>query len=201
MKKAILLISLWISLASAPEARAQDSLHHRLPTVLILGERLWANDTDRYHYNQTRYYIQTVLPYVELAMDYYLKLMSWKAETRPSAAQFRRRVKEMEEEIEDKYKEEIKNLNTTQADLLIKLLARQSGSPVSSLLREVKSGFFSLRWQAWGKINGIQLHQRYNPEKEKMIEEILQGLDWPGKPSPHPGWPFPEGPMGWGTKP
>lgn len=201
MRKTSFILLFLLSLILRPEARAQDSLHYRLPAVLILGERTWDNDTDRYHYNQTRYYIQTILPYVEVAMDYYIRLMAWKAETKPSPAAFRRRVKQMEKELESRYKDEIKNLNTTQAELLIKLLARQTGTNLADLLQELKSGFFSLRWQAWGRLNGIRLNEDYDPDKESMIEQILYGLDWPQKAPRHPGWPFSRLPVGWGTSP
>jgi len=180
---AIILIFLGLT----PPVSGQDTPRFQLPTIVVDAQRSFANDTDRYHYNQTRYYIQTVLPYLELAMGYYREMKAWEAEEDPNRAAIRRRVKQWEEEVEDRYKEEIKDLNTTQADLLIKLIARQTGSNLYEILKAWRSGFYAARWQAWGKLNGIQINQSYEASKEPMIEQILQGMGWPSTATLAPG--------------
>ncbi|HTM64801.1 MAG TPA: DUF4294 domain-containing protein, partial [Flavipsychrobacter sp.] len=39
----------------------------KLKEVQVTDTRKWQNDTARYHFNQTRYYVETILPYLNAA--------------------------------------------------------------------------------------------------------------------------------------
>ena len=46
----------------------------RLKEVQIKDTRNWGNDTLRYRFNQTRYYVQTILPYLDAATHVFHEL-------------------------------------------------------------------------------------------------------------------------------
>src|SRR4051812_34834741 len=65
-----LLLLLIIPLVAAIPVAAQDRepvdtiYHVSLRNLDVNSTRKWNNDTVRYHYNQMKYYVTTVLPYV-----------------------------------------------------------------------------------------------------------------------------------------
>jgi len=149
-----------------------------MDTVLIKAQRAWANDTVRYRYNQTKYYVTTVLPYVNEAVKLYNEL---ETRTGDGAGRKERRafVKNREAELKQRFNAEIKGLNETQGVLLVKLVARQTGMNIYDMLQEYKGGLAATKWLAWGRLNGFNLGRKYNPDNEIMLENIMEELGYP----------------------
>lgn len=151
----------------------------KLPEVEVKDTRLWKSDTDRYHFNQTRYYVKTILPYLEAATKAFneLKLISEKKDF--NKREKRRAVQEQENLLRSDFEEKLKALNETQGVLLVKLIARQTGVNIYSMLNEFKNPFTALKWQAWAKINGFNLNKKYRPENETLLEQVMDNLGYP----------------------
>lgn len=164
--------------STAQTSRADTLLHVTMDTVLIKAQRAWANDTVRYRYNQTKYYVTTVLPYVNEAVKLYNEL---EAKTGAGAGRKERRafVKNREAALKQRFDAEIKGLNETQGVLLVKLVARQTGMNIYDMLQEYKGGLAATKWLAWGRLNGFNLGRQYNPDNEIMLENIMEELGYP----------------------
>lgn len=153
-------------------------LHVTMDTVLVTAERAWANDTVRYRYNQTKYYVTTILPYVKDAVRMYDEL---EAKTSAGLSRKERRafVKEKEAELKQRFEAEVKELNETQGVLLVKLVARQTGMNIYDMLQEYKGVVAATKWLAWGRLNGFNISRKYNPDSEVMLENIMEELGYP----------------------
>lgn len=182
MRKVILTIAI-ACCALAANAQAQDTLLLvKLPNVDVRREAKWDNDKDRYQYNQTRYYITTILPYLNAATKLFREIDVKLKDPKTSRKERKAFIAKKEDEMRDKFEAEVKNLNTTQGVLLIKLIARQTGVNVYSILEEFKNPLTAIRWQAWAKVNGHNLNKRYNPTEEPMLERIMESLGYPLPP-------------------
>lgn len=150
-----------------------------LPPVNITGDRHWENDTVRYRYNQTRYYIKTILPYLIAATKFFHELDAKVNDPNVSRKERRAFVSAKEDELHDHFEKDIKKLNVTQGALLIKLIGRQTGVNIYSMLQEFKNPLTAIRWQTWSRLNGFNLNKKYNPDDEPMLEHIMESLGYP----------------------
>ncbi len=169
---------LFIFSAMAATAQKDTVLQFRLPTVTVDAKRNWENDTIQYKYNQMKYYVTTILPYLNAATAMMDELNA--KENNPNISKRERKdfVNRKEEEIRQRFENEISQLNETQGVLLVKLVARQSGENIYAKLEEYKNTFYALKWQTWARFHGFNLNRRYDPYEEPMLEHIMQSLGY-----------------------
>lgn len=178
MKHLFLILLLSMATTDTVFAQQSDTIYRVvLPTYNLHDTRLWANDVDRYHYNQMRYYVTTVLPYVQEATRLFNNLNRQLPELH--GRERRHFVREQEALVRQRFEDKIVSLNETQGVLLIKLVARQTGLNIYSQLADFKGDFTAMKWQAWARLHGFNLNRRYHPEDEPDLERIMRGLGYP----------------------
>lgn len=180
--KQIVLLALLMIAAGVGFAQEQEQdtvwMVHMKP-VDVKTTRNWKNDTVRYRYNQTKYYVTTILPYLNSATKLFSELDAKVKDPDVSKKQRRQFVNAKEDELRTKFENEIEALNTTQGILLIKLIARQTGVNIYNMLGEFKNPVTAIKWQAWARLNGHNLNKTYDPLDEPMLEHIMESLDYP----------------------
>lgn len=154
----------------------------KLPEVEITDERKWKNDTVRYHYNQMRYYVKSILPYLNAATKLFTEINTKFSQAELSNQERRRFVSSKEDEMRTQFEDKVKQLNTTQGILLIKLIARQTGLNIYKIIADFKNPFEAIKWQTWARLNGHNLNQKYDPNQESDLEQIMRGLGYPLPP-------------------
>ena len=171
---------------SIPKAAAQTDGNNTdtvwsidLPNQDVKANRVWHNDTARYHYNQMRYYVKTVMPYVNEGTRIFTDINRKLAEPGLSHKERKRYIASREKEIKTNFEDKIKKLNTTQGMLLVKLMARQTSMNLYHVLQEVKGNVGAMEYQVWAKLNGFNLNRDYHPEEEPDLEHIMLGLGYP----------------------
>ena len=180
----ILLLNLTVgAILFTPTVYGQDKVDTMLMVnmkpVDITAQRVWGNDTVRYHYNQMKYYVTTILPYLDEATRLFSEVNTKLEDEHISNRERRRFINAKEDELRVKFEDEIKDLNETQGTLLVKLIARQSGVNIYNMLKEFKNPFVAMKWQAWVKLNGFSIAKRYDPNDEPWLEHIMESLDYP----------------------
>lgn len=174
-----IVISCALQLTAVAQSNTRDTLLHvTMDTVRVTAQRTWANDTVRYRYNQMKYYVTTVLPYVQEAVQLHRELEE-KIHEGMSRKERRSFVHQREDELRDKFDAEVKELNETQGVLMVKLIARQTGVNVHDMIKEYKNRFEAAKWRAWGTLHGFNLGRKYNPDNEIMLENIMEELGYP----------------------
>lgn len=153
--------------------------HVTLATVNVTAERTWANDTARYRYNQMKYYVTTVMPYVNEAVKLQQELNAKINSEGISKKERKVFIKMREEALKERFDAEVKKLNETQGVLMVKLIARQTGVNIYDMLSEYKNPLAATKWLAWGRINGFNINKQYDPCNEPMLESIMENLDYP----------------------
>lgn len=185
MKRFITLLVI-STLATVGQSWAQDNdydapdtaWHYTMRPVEIRAERTWENDTIRYQYNQMRYYVGTILPYLDEAVIVFNDLNEIDNKN-ISKREKKKLVKDQEEQLRKTFDEDIKALNETQGVLLVKLIARETGVNVYKILKENKGGITALKWLGWAKLNGFNLNRKYDPADEPWLEDIMDYYGYP----------------------
>ena len=151
----------------------------RLKQVDVQAGRNWDNDTVRYKYNQMRYYVTTILPYLNEATKLFNELNAKVNDPAIGKKERKAFVNSKETELRTKFENEVNKLNETQGVLLVKLIGRQTGVNIYSMLEEFKNPFTAVKWQTWARLHGFNLNRRYDPNDEPMLEHIMEGLNYP----------------------
>ncbi len=89
----------------------------------------------------------------------------------------KRYLKRLEKELFERYEDEIRNLTVYEGKILIKLINRETGSTAYQLIEEYKNTRSAMFWQFIAKLFGSDLKMRYDPNKERAIEMILQQIE------------------------
>lgn len=139
----------------------------------------WKNDTDRYRYNQMKYYVTTILPYLNAATQLFSEIDKKVNEPGVSKREKRQYINAREDEMRNRFEDKVRTLNVTQGVLLVKLIARQTDLNIYAMLQEFKNPFTAIKWQAWAKLNGLNLNRKYRPEEERDLENIMDELGYP----------------------
>jgi hypothetical protein len=189
MKKPIILIALLLA-AFSFETKAQKSFvdtmlytvergdtiyDFHLDPLLITAAHHFGNDTLRYRFNQLKYNIKVVFPYVKEAG----RLVNEVNNTIPTLSRRERKkyLKQKEEELRTKFEEPLKNLYDTQGRLLILLINRETGNSVYHTLKEIKNPVKAAMYQASAVVNGINLKEEWDADKYKNEDLIMRNFE------------------------
>ncbi len=174
------LITIILLAIAAIQAQAQPvQLVARMDTVHVVSEREWANDTIRYRYNQMKYYVTTILPYLNAATEVFKELDETLQDPNLNKKQKKAIVKTKEQIVRKRFEEEVKKLNETQGVYLVKLITRQTGANIYHILKEFKNPMTAIKWQGWAKLHGFNLNKKYDPADEPWLEDIMEDLGYP----------------------
>ncbi|HRO43801.1 MAG TPA: DUF4294 domain-containing protein [Flavipsychrobacter sp.] len=181
MRKYLLLLLLVFALFATHRVSAQQTdtfMMVRLKEVEVKGARKWMNDTARYRFNQMRFNVQTILPYMEAATKTFSEVNAKIHQEAIGKKERKDFIHSKENELRTDFEDRVKALNETQGVLLIKLIARQTGANIYSILKEFKNPLTAIKWQAWAKLNGFNLNKKYNPNDEPLLEQVMLNLGY-----------------------
>jgi hypothetical protein len=188
-----LMVLCFLSFGFTPNLFSQDTLKHivvpgkilggdtvpfiDLRTVVVFPQMDVKSRSDLVGYERLVINIKKVYPYAKLAAiklaEYKLKLDSL-----PNERAKKKFLKAAEKDLEAQFGNEIKDLNFTQGNLLIKLIYRQTGNSTFAIVKELRGGFNAFIYQTVARIFGYDLRVQYDPEgSDKAIEHIVQMID------------------------
>ena len=172
----VLLVSLLCYFSATAQGVKQDTIYAANLKEVSIKAR-WKNDTERYRYNQMKFYVTTVLPYVNAATILFNDIHA-KTETL-SRRERKKYIASKQGELSTQFEDKLKALNVTQGKLLVKLIARQTNLNIYKIVAEVKNPIVAIKWQAWAGLNGMNLDRKYHPEDEPDLENIMYELGYP----------------------
>ena len=86
----------------------------------------------------------------------------------------RKLMKELEKELLDEHKDELKKWSISDGRILLKLINRETERTPYSLIKDFRGGFSATFWQGIAKLFRNDLKDGYEPEgDDKMLEEIV----------------------------
>ena len=177
MVGAVLLMVSASHAQNIPNTEQQTPFGYTLKEVVITDH--FTNDAARYQYNQTRHYVLKIMPYLQQATSLMAELDQLNANDQQSHQDKRRYTLARQKALKEQLDEPLKQLNDTQAKLLLLLIARQTNKNVYNALRTYKNTATAMKWQLWAKMNGINLDQQYDPNENIVLERVMNDLGYP----------------------
>ncbi len=140
------------------------------PKWLVKQRREWQRNQDEYA--RLRYNVYLVYPYAVAASLILKDVDSVLASlySKEAKQQFKQRK---EDELNRKFKHELEDLTITQGQILIKLIARQTGKPCYQIVKELKGGFNAGIWQAVALLFNNNLRNTYDAQGDDAVIESL----------------------------
>lgn len=121
--------------------------------------------------------VKKVYPWAKLAG---IQLRKYEEElvAAPNERQRRKIMKKAEKEINEKYGNDLKKLTFSQGKILIKLVDRETGNSSYDLVQDLRGNFTAFFYQAFARLWGYNLKEKYDPEGEdRKIETIVRMIE------------------------
>ena len=123
--------------------------------------------------------VKKVYPYAKLAgakMQEYDSLLA----SIPSAAERRRVMKQVEDEITEQYTQDLKEMTFSQGAILIRLIDRETSHTSYQVVQEFRGKFRAFFYQGFARLWGYNLKTEYDPHnnpEDDQIETIMTLLE------------------------
>ncbi|MEO0900052.1 MAG: DUF4294 domain-containing protein [Bacteroidota bacterium] len=127
-------------------------------------------------FTRLRYNVHKAYPYA-LKVSEILKEVEAEMATIEDDKKLKEYMKEKEKDLFGRYEKDIKKMSRSQGKILVKLIYRETGGSMFSLIKDNKSRVSAVFWQSVGLIFGINLKASYDPEEEDMIEFFVTDLE------------------------
>ena len=143
------------------------------PFVVYLPLK-FKNKKEEEFYAQTVARVRKTLPYAKMIKETLIETYEY-IETFPTQKEREDYLKAMEKDLFEEYKPVLKRLSKQQAKILIKLIQRETDQSSYDILKAFLGNARAAFWQGFGKLFGVSLKDKYQPEKNKedaMIDRI-----------------------------
>ena len=147
-----------------------------LDEVIIFGKLKFKDNLARRRYLILRRKTRKVYPYAKLAAER-LMVLNERLQNIESKRARKKYIRLLQKYMEEEFTQELKKMTRTEGQILVKLVHRQTGQTMFSLIKEYRSGWRAFWYNNAAKIFNISLKEKYDPinvEEDYWIEDILQ---------------------------
>lgn len=145
-----------------------------LKDLPVYPQKKFKNKKEEEFYWRTVRNVKLTLPYAKLISETLLETYEY-IETFPTKKEREAYLKQMESALFEQYKPLLKRFSKTQAKILIKLIQRETNQSSYEIVKAFLGSFRAGFWQGFGKLFGVSLKSKYEPETNKddaTIERI-----------------------------
>lgn len=148
-------------------------IHKNIQEIWVIPEREFETRREKRQYNRLVGKVKKVLPYAKLAGDMLQQYEPVYMELE-SDRERKKLMKDLEQQLLDQYKDEMKRMSISEGRLLLKLIDREAERTSYTLIKEFRGGFSAFFWQGIARLFGSDLKSEYDPEGEdRVLEEIV----------------------------
>lgn len=141
--------------------------------VVIFPDRTFKNKREYRRYTR---YVRKVKKVYPLAVEARELLEEYqpKYDALEDRGEQRKLMKQLEKELLDKHKAELRKWSISDGRILLKLINRETERTPYSLIKDFRGGFSATFWQGVARLFKNDLKAGYSPEEEdKVLEEIV----------------------------
>lgn len=149
----------------------------RFPDVWVYAEYPYKTKRQYEAWSRTKYNVKKVYPYAILAAA---KLQEYNQilERMPDEKTKKAYLKVVEKELRNEFEEPLKNLTTTQGEILLKLIDRETGETSYELVKQMRGSFQAFMWQSLARLFGSNMKTKYDPTGDDiMIERAIKLIE------------------------
>lgn len=147
--------------------------------ITILPRLRFKNKKQEDFYWRTVRDVKLCLPYAKLICETLVETYEY-IETLPTKEERERHLKEMEGAIFKQYKPVLKKFSKRQANLLVKLIQRETNQSSYDILKAFLGSFRATFWQGFGRLFGVSLKGKYRPdsdENDAIVERVCIAVE------------------------
>ncbi len=145
-----------------------------LHSITVYPPLKFKNKKQEQFYWRTVRDVKKALPYAKLICETLLETYEY-IETLPTQAEREAHLKQMEKDIFEQYKPALKKFTRSQANMLVKLIQRETNQSGYDIIKAFLGSFRAGFWQTFGRLFGVNLKGKYQPdkdEKDAIIERV-----------------------------
>lgn len=149
----------------------------KVKEIWVYPERKFSTRRQQKYYSR---YVAKVKKVYPLAVEARILLAKYEPQYYALDNQKDRRklMKNLEKELLDKHKEELKKWSITDGRILLKLINRETDRTAYTLIKDFRGDVSALFWQGIARLFKNNLKDDYSPEDEdKMLEEIVRKIE------------------------
>jgi len=153
-----------------------DSLTIPLDEVIILNKRKFDSSKERKYYYWYTKKVRKAYPYAKMASDKMTEL-NLALDSIKKKKKKRKHIKKVQKYLEGEFTDQLKKMTRTEGRILIKLINRQTGITLYSLIKDYRSGLKAFMYNTSARFFKLNLKNKYKPEEialDFLVEEILQ---------------------------
>lgn len=161
------------------EEDGEDRLMLVLAEVKVFPPLKFKNKKEEEFYWRTVRDVKKTLPYAKLICETLIETYEY-IETFPTQKEREDHLKKMESAVFEQYKPALKKFTKGQAQMLIKLINRETNQSSYNILKAFLGSFRAGFWQTFGRFFGVNLKTSYKPDKDRkdaIIERIATKVE------------------------
>jgi len=145
--------------------------------IWVYPERKFANQRQREKYTR---YVAKVRKVYPIALEARILLDKYEPMyyATQSDRERKKMMKNLEKELLDKHKEELKKWSISDGKILIKLIDRETNRSAYSIIQDFRGDFSAMFWQGIARLFKNNLKDGYDPQNEdKLLEEVVRRIE------------------------
>jgi len=150
-----------------------------LMPITVFPEWKFKDKKEEEFYWKTVRDVKKALPYAKLICRTLTETYEY-IETLPDTKAREKHLNEMESAVFNQYKPAMKRFTRNQARVLVKLIQRETNQSGYEIIKAFLGSFRAAFWQGFGKLFGVSLKGKYQPDKDRkdaIIERICIGVE------------------------
>ena len=152
-------------------------IHRNIIEIVVLPDRQFKNKRQERQYGRFVDKVRKVYPYARLAGQMldeyepkYLALDNDKDR--------RKMMKDLEQQLLDEYKDDMKRMTISEGRILLKLIDRETSRTSFALIKDFRGGVSATFWQGIARLFGSNLKSEYEPQGEdQLLEEVVRLIE------------------------
>lgn len=191
LKKSFYILVFLLLTVKCLWSQSRDSGHYVMGTIVgndtliqvqvreiwIYPERKFANKRQQQSYSK---YVAKVKKVYPLAVEARVLLNKYEPiyYSLPTDKERRKLMKNLEKELLDKHKEELKKWSISDGKILLKLINRETHKTPFFLIQNFRGEFSAVFWQGIARLFKNNLKEGYDPEgDDKLLEEVVRKIE------------------------
>ncbi len=155
-----------------------DTLWHiDLKEVVIFPPKTFKSRSDEKQYWRLVYNIKKVLPYSKIIAAT-VNEVEFKLGSLTNDRERKKFIKNMEDSLWKRYEPDMRQMTTTQGELLFKLVDRETSNSSYFWIESFRGSVSAFFWQGVARLFGTNLKSKYDPTGEDaLIEQIVKYIE------------------------
>jgi hypothetical protein len=152
-------------------------IHRNIQEIVVIPDIDFKNPRQERRYNQYVSRVKKVYPYAKLAGEM-LREYEPRFVSLDSDKARRKMMKDLEQQLLDQYKDDLKRMTISEGRILIKLIDRETSRTSYNIIRDFRGGVPAFFWQGIARIFGTDLKAEYDPYGEdRMLENVVRLIE------------------------